>query len=167
LPCQRSCLPDSALYALTNAIQPARRAWLRVAASVLVQSGFSVAVATPVLFVSRLGDGVSQARLAQEIGVHPAALARALATAEQGCLIEGAPCPATGARAAYALPRKGGTWPRAWKPRWPSVAARCWAACPLPTLPPPCACCARWKTRCAPGAACCKPEAALPMKSPS
>jgi MarR family transcriptional regulator for hemolysin len=88
LPCQRSAPADSALYALTNAIQPARRAWLRVAASVLVQSGFSVAVATPVLFVSRLGDGVSQARLAQEIGVHPAALARALATAEQGCLIE-------------------------------------------------------------------------------
>ncbi|EGD58062.1 transcriptional regulator, MarR family [Novosphingobium nitrogenifigens DSM 19370] len=78
----------AALYALTNAIQPARRAWQQVAAAALSQSGLSVAVAMPVLFVSRLGDGVLQARLAEEIGVHPAALARALVSAEKDGLIE-------------------------------------------------------------------------------
>jgi len=91
---ERGAPGDARLYALTNAIQPARRAWQQVAAAALAQSGVSVAVATPVLFVSRLGDGVLQARLAEEIGVHPAALARALASAEQGGLIERRAVPA-------------------------------------------------------------------------
>lgn len=76
------------LFALTNSLQPARRAWQVAASRVLAESDLSLAVATPVLLVSRMGDGVMQNVLAERIGVHPAALVRTLDQAESAGLLE-------------------------------------------------------------------------------
>ncbi|MDF3936951.1 MarR family winged helix-turn-helix transcriptional regulator [Pseudomonas citronellolis] len=76
------------LYHLTGSLQPARRAWQQAASLVLAESGLSLAVATPVLLVSRMGDGVLQSALAERIGVHPAALVRTLDQAEAAGLLE-------------------------------------------------------------------------------
>ncbi|WP_435609541.1 MarR family winged helix-turn-helix transcriptional regulator [Pseudomonas knackmussii] len=84
-------MPDSSpdlLFALTNSLQPARRAWQMLASRALGASGLSLAVATPVLLVSRMGDGVLQNVLAERIGVHPAALVRTLDQAEAARLLE-------------------------------------------------------------------------------
>lgn len=75
-------------YAFTNALQPVRRAWQRAAGSALAASGLSASVATAILLVSRLGDGVRQHVLAEEIGVNPAALVRTLDQAEDARLLE-------------------------------------------------------------------------------
>lgn len=75
-------------YALTNALQPVRRAWQQAAGSALAASGLSAPVATLILLVSRLGDGVRQHMLAEEMGVNPAALVRTLDQAEEAQLLE-------------------------------------------------------------------------------
>lgn len=75
-------------YALTNALQPVKRAWTQAAGSALAVSGISVSLATPILLVSRLGDGVQQNVLAEEVGVHPAAMVRVLDQAQEARLLE-------------------------------------------------------------------------------
>lgn len=77
-----------AIYAFTAALPPARKAWHSAAGVALASSGLSVSVATPVLLVSRMGDGVLQHVLAERIGVHPAALVRTLDQAEKADLLE-------------------------------------------------------------------------------
>ena len=75
-------------YALTNSLQPVRRAWQQAAGAALAASGLSASVATVILLVSRLGDGVRQHVLAEEVGVNPAALVRTLDQAEEAQLLE-------------------------------------------------------------------------------
>lgn len=77
-----------AIYAFTAALPPARKAWQSAAGTALASSGLSVSVATPVLLVSRMGEGVFQHVLAERIGVHPAALVRTLDQAEKADLLE-------------------------------------------------------------------------------
>ena len=79
--------PDS-LYAFTTALQPARRAWQQAAGMALVEAGMSLALARSVLHLSRMGDGVQQSMLAEEIGVHPATLVGLLDQAEQAQWLE-------------------------------------------------------------------------------
>ncbi|WP_114239868.1 MarR family winged helix-turn-helix transcriptional regulator [Dyella sp. C9] len=98
-------MPQDLYYALTVALQPTRQAWHQAASTVLGDSGLSVTVATPVLLLSRLGDGVSQQVLAERVGVHPAALVRTLDQAEQAQLLERRLVPANRRqRAIYLLP---------------------------------------------------------------
>lgn len=78
----------AALYALTTAIQPVRRAWMKATASALEGSGLSVPIATVVLLVFRHGGGMRQNALAEEAGVNPAALARTLDQAQAAGLLE-------------------------------------------------------------------------------
>ncbi|WP_181132203.1 MarR family winged helix-turn-helix transcriptional regulator [Pseudomonas capeferrum] len=78
----------AALYALTNALQPVRRAWQQAAVVALADSGLSVSLATAVLLVHRLGDGVQQKVLAEEIGVNPGAMVRTLDQAEAATLLQ-------------------------------------------------------------------------------
>ncbi|HEY8327563.1 MAG TPA: MarR family winged helix-turn-helix transcriptional regulator [Rhodanobacter sp.] len=79
---------SDALYALTNALQPVRRAWQHVAGTVLIAPGVSQALTRSVLLVARLGDGAQQSVLADEMGAHPATLVRLLDQAEQLQLLE-------------------------------------------------------------------------------
>lgn len=83
----------AALYALTTAIQPVRRAWWKAATIALEGSGLSVSLATVVLLVYRHGGGVRQSVLAEDAGVNPAALVRTLDQAEASGLLKrrGAP----------------------------------------------------------------------------
>ncbi|MGA0587463.1 MarR family winged helix-turn-helix transcriptional regulator [Dyella sp. KRB-257] len=81
-------LKHDAFYAFTAALQPTKKAWHSVAGSVLTASGLSISLATPVLLVSRMGDGVPQHVLADRIGVHPAALLRTLDQAQRANLLE-------------------------------------------------------------------------------
>lgn len=83
----------AALYDLTTAIQPVRRAWLKATTIALEGSGLSVSLATVVLLVYRHGGGMRQSVLAEDAGVNPAALARTLDQAEAAGLLErqGAP----------------------------------------------------------------------------
>jgi len=78
----------AALYALTNAIQPVRRAWEQAATIALADSGLSPALVKTVLLARRLGDGVQQSVLAEEIGVNPGALVRTLDQAEAAGLLQ-------------------------------------------------------------------------------
>jgi MarR family transcriptional regulator, transcriptional regulator for hemolysin len=97
--------PEDLHYALTAALQPTRQAWHQAATGVLAGTGLSVAVAMPVLLVSRLGDGVSQQALAERLGVNPAALVRTLDQAEQAQLLERRVVPANRRqRGLYLLP---------------------------------------------------------------
>ncbi|RDI97803.1 MarR family transcriptional regulator [Dyella solisilvae] len=92
-------------YALTVALQPTRQAWQQAAGAALAGTGLSVTLATPVLLVSRMGDGISQQALAEKIGVHPAALVRTLDQAEQAQLLERRVAPGNRRqRAIYLLP---------------------------------------------------------------
>jgi len=77
----------ASLYALTNALQPVRRAWVQAAGRVLAGTGLSTSLATTVLLASRLGPGVSQKTLALELGVTPAALVRLLDQGEAAGLL--------------------------------------------------------------------------------
>jgi MarR family transcriptional regulator for hemolysin len=81
-------VPPAALYALTTAIQPVRRAWVKATATVLEGSGLSVPVAAVVLLVFRHGGGMRQNALAEEAGVNPAALVRTLDQAQAAGLLE-------------------------------------------------------------------------------
>lgn len=96
---------SDSFYAFTIAIQPTKQAWQLAAGSALSASGLSVSVATPVLIVSRLGDGVLQQAIAEMIGVHPAALVRSLDQAEKAHLLERRLVPGNRrVRAIYLLP---------------------------------------------------------------
>jgi MarR family transcriptional regulator for hemolysin len=79
---------DQLCFDLTNALQRVRRAWNQAAALALASAEISTSLATSVLFVFRLGDGVQQSLLASEIGVNPAAMVRTLALAERAGLLE-------------------------------------------------------------------------------
>ena len=79
--------PDVTLYAFTNALQPARRAWVQAAGRVLAGTGLSTSLATVVLLASRLGPSVQQKTLALEFGVNPAALVRLLDQGEAAGLL--------------------------------------------------------------------------------
>jgi MarR family transcriptional regulator for hemolysin len=79
---------SDSLNALTNAMQPAHRAWQQAAGTVLIEPGVSLTLARSVLHVARLGDGAQQSVLAEAIGVHPATLVRLLDRAEQAQLLE-------------------------------------------------------------------------------
>jgi MarR family transcriptional regulator for hemolysin len=64
-----------------------------------------MSLAAPVLVVSRLGDGALQHVIAEQIGVHPAALVRTLDLAEEGGLLERRTVPGNRRlRAIYLLP---------------------------------------------------------------
>jgi MarR family transcriptional regulator for hemolysin len=78
---------QSSPYALTNALQPVRRAWVQAAGRVLATTGLSTSLATVVLLVSRLGPRVQQKTLALELGVNPAALVRLLDQGEAAGLL--------------------------------------------------------------------------------
>jgi MarR family transcriptional regulator, transcriptional regulator for hemolysin len=92
-------------HALTVALQPTRQAWQQAAGIALAGTGLSVTVATPVLLVSRMGDGISQQALAEKVGVHPAALVRTLDQAEEAQLLERRVVPGNRRqRAIYLLP---------------------------------------------------------------
>lgn len=74
---------EEILFAFTNAIQPARRALLQVVTRAVEQTGLSPSLAMAVLLSSRRGRDASQKDIAQELGVHPAALVRTLDQAEE------------------------------------------------------------------------------------
>lgn len=78
----------AALYDLTTAIQPVRRAWLKATTIALEGSGLSVSLASVVLLVYRHGGGVRQSVLAEDVGVNPAALVRTLDQAEGAGLLQ-------------------------------------------------------------------------------
>jgi len=75
------------LFALTNALQPVRRAWVQVAGSVISQVGLSNSLGTVILLLSRHGVSIPQKDLATEVGVHPAALVRTLDQGEVAGLL--------------------------------------------------------------------------------
>lgn len=76
------------LYAFTNSFQPVKRAWQQAAAFAIADTGISLAVATAVLHVSRLGDGMQQNKLAESVGVNPGAMLRTIDQAEKAGLAE-------------------------------------------------------------------------------
>lgn len=79
--------PDAVLYALTNTLQPVRRAWVQAAGRAIAGTGLSTSLATVVLLTSRLGPRVQQKTLALELGVNPAALVRSLDQGEAAGLL--------------------------------------------------------------------------------
>ncbi|MXP25265.1 MarR family transcriptional regulator [Altererythrobacter indicus] len=87
LPADITPSPKS-LYALTNSIQPVRRAWLQVARITIESIGLSVPVGTAVLMTHRYGPDIAQKDLALAVGVNSGALVRTLDQAEQANLLQ-------------------------------------------------------------------------------
>lgn len=84
-----TCRADApALLALTNAIQPARRAWTQLASQRLQNFGQPLPLAIAVLIAARHADGVQQGSLAQTAGVNPGAIVRTVDQGEEAGLLE-------------------------------------------------------------------------------
>ncbi|AKQ43494.2 MarR family transcriptional regulator [Aurantiacibacter atlanticus] len=81
-------LPDALLFDLTNSLQPVRRAWMKVASTVMADLQLSTSLGTVIILISRLGPAVPQKELALEVGVNPAALVRTLDQGESAELLK-------------------------------------------------------------------------------
>ncbi len=81
-------LPDALLFDLTNSLQPVRRAWMKVASTVMADLQLSTSLGTVIILISRLGPAVPQKELALEVGVNPAALVRTLDQGESAGLLK-------------------------------------------------------------------------------
>jgi MarR family transcriptional regulator, transcriptional regulator for hemolysin len=79
--------PEMSLYALTNALQPVRRAWVQAVGRIFASTNVPTPLATAVLLVSRLGPAVKQKDLAVELGVNPAGMVRILDQGEAAGLL--------------------------------------------------------------------------------
>lgn len=73
--------------ALTRSVLPSGRAWQRAAGSAFSQHGISLSLAGPMLVIARLGDGVNQKAVAEELGINTAAVVRALDTLEDKAML--------------------------------------------------------------------------------
>lgn len=73
---------------LTWILMPVGRLWCRAAGVAFERMGVTLSAAAPILSVARLGDGVRQNVVAEQIGVDNAALVRSLDKLEQASLIE-------------------------------------------------------------------------------
>lgn len=78
----------AALHDLTNALQPARRAWKKAVSRVIADTGISMSLATVVVLVQRNPQGMTQKELAEEAGINPGALVRLLDQATEMRLLE-------------------------------------------------------------------------------
>lgn len=82
-------MESSAFGAFSNAIPPARRAWVQAAAAALSQFGLPHSVGFALIVTSRAGSaGIRQNVLAEEVGVNPGAMVRILDQAEAADLLE-------------------------------------------------------------------------------
>lgn len=102
-----SNIKNSPLFAFTSAVQPLRRAWTQAAGQVLGKKGFSVSLATAILFTSRLGPDVQQKTLALEVGVNAAGMVRLLDQAEAAGMLKRTEIAADRRGKAINLTRKG------------------------------------------------------------
>lgn len=80
--------PAAALYRLTNAIQPALRAWRQAANLVLESSGISFSLASALVLIARHPAGMSQSALAEQTGVNAGATVRTVDQGEAAGLME-------------------------------------------------------------------------------
>ncbi|OLP46267.1 MarR family winged helix-turn-helix transcriptional regulator [Rhizobium oryziradicis] len=64
--------------ALTSQLFTAARLWRKLVDQALIEHGISEACAAPLLWISRLGDGVRQTALAEHIGIESPSLVRLL-----------------------------------------------------------------------------------------
>ncbi|MFM4951836.1 MarR family winged helix-turn-helix transcriptional regulator [Aeromonas dhakensis] len=78
----------TALYELTNALQPVRRVWKQAVSLVIANTDISMSLATVVVLVQRNPQGITQKELAEEAGINPGALVRLLDQAAQAQLLE-------------------------------------------------------------------------------
>jgi MarR family transcriptional regulator, transcriptional regulator for hemolysin len=76
-----------ALFALTNALQPVRRAWVQAVGRALSDTGVPTPLATAVLLVARLGSSAHQKDLAAALGVNPAGMVRIIDQGEAAGLL--------------------------------------------------------------------------------
>src|SRR3546814_9234591 len=73
----------TALFALTDTLQPIRRSWVQAVMTVLAEFGLPSSLTAAVILASRSGDaGIRQNVLAEEVGVNPGAMVRILDQAE-------------------------------------------------------------------------------------
>ncbi len=79
---------SSALYALTNTLQPVRRVWKQAATKVLADEDISFSLAAMVVLIYRSPEGINQRELAEELGINPGALVRLLDQATEAKLLE-------------------------------------------------------------------------------
>jgi len=62
----------TALFALTDTLQPIRRSWVQAVMTVLAEFGLPSSLTAAVILASRSGDaGIRQNVLAEEVGVNP------------------------------------------------------------------------------------------------
>lgn len=78
--------------ALTAVLTPLSRAYRRHVDKAFVGLGLSHSLALPVMLLGRLGDGVRQNELAEELGVEPPSLVPLLDQLERAGLVERRPC---------------------------------------------------------------------------
>ena len=84
---------DALRRALTSQLLQSGRQWRRIAEAELKSLGLSEALATPLIWISRLGGGVRQITLAARIGIEGASLVRLLDQLADAGLAERRPHP--------------------------------------------------------------------------
>ncbi len=73
--------------AFTTSIQPARRAWVQAATTVLSASGLSMSLGSAVILLYRGEGDAQQKTLAAQVGINPAAMVRVLDQGEEAGLL--------------------------------------------------------------------------------
>ena len=87
--------PDAYLLRdLTRDVLVAGRLWRKMARRAAAKHGVSEAAASPLVWISRLGENVRQTALAEAIGIEGASLVRLLDELENSGLISREPDPA-------------------------------------------------------------------------
>ncbi|WP_434628889.1 MarR family winged helix-turn-helix transcriptional regulator [Chromobacterium sp. CV08] len=78
---------DQLRLRLTSSLRPLGVLWRHIAQEVLQQHGVSVSGGAALLFIHRLGEGVSHRRLAEELGMEAASLVRIVDKLSQAGLV--------------------------------------------------------------------------------
>ncbi len=89
MPSDRFTTSPVALFELTNAIQPIRRAWVQAINLALADFDLPPSLISTLILVSRRGNmGIRQNALADEVGINPGGMVRILDQAEAARLLE-------------------------------------------------------------------------------
>jgi MarR family transcriptional regulator for hemolysin len=93
--------------ALIWCVLPTGRSWQRAVSTAFSKHGISLSLASPMLIVSRLGDGINQKVVAEESGIQSGTLVRSLDYLEQNALLVRKPDPRDRRINTLHLTRKG------------------------------------------------------------
>jgi MarR family transcriptional regulator for hemolysin len=122
---------DRILFDFTIAIQPARRAWLHAIDDGWTDNKLSLSLAVVITLAARMGTHAHQRMLADEVGIHPAALMRVLDQGESAGLLKRCNVPGNRRIKTVQLLPAGKALARKMETAWTALRARVLRDVPL------------------------------------